>query len=441
LATILSLNSREVVLKAIDEFDRFGRDAFFATYGYGPSRSYLLEYRGRRYDSKAIAGMAWGLQHFGDGQRRPDNYTGGKHTSVRALEKLKFKIVAGRASPAQKPARSPQLQPGTEYSSQEVAESFGFAPGLFSRAGGMISRPDVNSLLLISNPRKGGAIYRDEWEPDGNELIYAGKGLKGNQRLVGENRMVAENTRELLLFESQTAGRLLFHGKVSCVDVWTSRDPDKLGNDRRVYRFRLRLEGRRTRTSAKRKVGAGYRQRDPSSFKRRPFDPDRKAAKRRHSVSSDPENRDALIEQADAAHQATLKVFGLWLGERGWSELEEEDGASDLLASQPPENGGRRVLFEIKSIRPGTERNRVRSGLAQLLEYRLRFGHPSDMLCLVTNRSIPRPQQQLLDTLDIGHVYLERATVQISGTRSSRAIFLTSSSYAEARPSSRGKRP
>ena len=387
MATIRSLNSREFVTEAIEEFDRLGRDAFFETYGYGPSRNYLLEYKRRRYDSKAIAGVAWGLQHFNDGKRRPDNYTGGKHTSVPALEELGFKIVAGKGGRTQKRFRPPKLQPGTEYSSEEVADKFGFAVGFLSRAGGMISRPDANSLLLISNPRKGGAIYGDKWEPGGKELIYAGKGLKGNQRLVAQNQMVAENSRELLLFESLAPGRLLFHGKVRCVDFWTSRDPDKLGKDRRVYRFRLRLKGRKRASAkkARRTVDADYTQRDPSSFKRRPFDPDRKAAKRKRSIPSDPENRDALNEQADTAHQATLKNFGLWLAGEGWSDLGEIDGATDLVASQPAQDGGHQVLFEIKSVRPGTERSRVRSGLAQLLEYRLRFGQPSDMLCLVTS--------------------------------------------------------
>jgi 5-methylcytosine-specific restriction protein A len=425
LASIRSLSSRKSVIEAIEEFDRLGRDDFFQTYEYGPSRSYLLEYRRRKYDSKAIAGVAWGLQHFDDGKRRPDNYTGGKYSSVLALEELDFKVVQGRGGPARTRTAAPLLRAGAEYTAEQVARKFRFAPGLLNRAGGMISRPDVGALLLISNPRKGGAIYGDKWELNGKELIYAGKGLTGDQQLSGENRMVAENSRELYLFESPIPGRLLFHGKVRCVDSWTSRDPDKEGNDRRVYRFRLRLDGQRAKRTQRqlKATKTDYKQRDPTAFKRRPFDPQRKATKRRRSVPSNPENRDALNEQADTAHQATLKRFGLWLKSEDWVNLDEIDGATDLVANQPARTGGRQTLFEIKSVRSGTERSRVRGGLAQLLEYRLRFGDPDDLLCLVTSRTIPYPQQQLLDSVGIGHAYVDRGRIRISGTQSSRAIF------------------
>jgi len=80
-------------------------------------------------------------------------------------------------------------------------------------------------------------------------------------------------------------------------------------------------------------------------------------------------------------------------------------------------------LFEIKSTRPKSERSAVRSGLAQLLEYRLLLGSSKDKLCLVTNRPINTQRQRLLNSLDIGHAYVEKRRVQISGTAASRAIF------------------
>jgi hypothetical protein len=50
--------TREAVLRAISEYDALGRDAFLAKYGYRPARSYYLSHQGRRFDSKAIAGVA-----------------------------------------------------------------------------------------------------------------------------------------------------------------------------------------------------------------------------------------------------------------------------------------------------------------------------------------------------------------------------------------------
>jgi hypothetical protein len=46
------------VLAAIEEFDRLGRDMFLRSIGFGRSRRYLLEYDGRRCDSKAIVGYS-----------------------------------------------------------------------------------------------------------------------------------------------------------------------------------------------------------------------------------------------------------------------------------------------------------------------------------------------------------------------------------------------
>ena len=84
---------------------------------------------------------------------------------------------------------------------------------------------------------------------------------------------------------------------------------------------------------------------------------------------------------------------------------------------------GRRVLFEIKSIRDRTERARVRSGLAQLLEYRYFLGRPGDHLCLVSNRPISVSRLRLLDSLSIAHLHVERGVVWVSDTDASRDLF------------------
>jgi hypothetical protein len=284
----------------------------------------------------------------------------------------------------------------------------------------MISRPAMDAVLLITNSNEGRTFdYGDRWK-DG-DLIYAGQGLLGDQQFTGVNRFTAENTRDLFLFEYAGSRRLLFHGQVRCVDYWESTGFDKEGEERRVYRFRLRLQDGKGRPAAKprRRSKRPPRERDAASFKTRPFDPSRKATRRRRSAPKDPERQLVLAEQADELHQETLRDFGLWLRDEGWVELGEMDGAIDLLAAR----AGRRVLFEIKSLGPTTERARVRSGLAQLLEYRLFLGEETDGLCLVTNRPILDRRLWLLDSLGIGHAYVENGTVSISGTASSHSIF------------------
>ncbi|GAA3120411.1 hypothetical protein GCM10010466_09190 [Planomonospora alba] len=82
---------REMVLDAIAEYDLLGRDAFLERYGYGPARDYFLLHQGRRYDSKAIAGVA----HRGVGGRplRADEFSGGNATVARALIRLGFEVT------------------------------------------------------------------------------------------------------------------------------------------------------------------------------------------------------------------------------------------------------------------------------------------------------------------------------------------------------------
>lgn len=319
----------------------------------------------------------------------------------------------------------PKFRPGTVYSWEKVAAKFGFKPRLFSVGGGMLSCPDLNALLLITSSRRGQSFsYGDEW--DNGDLIYAGKGLSGHQQLKGVNRFVAENSRELFLFEYAGPEKLLFHDRVTCTDHWESIDADVEGKDRRVHQFRLRLAGGKQagqKIRSERDREAESSPRDASSFQPRAFDPSRKPSQRRRSAPGDLESRRVLQEQADQHHQSTLSAFGLWLEKTGWNELEEIDGATDLMAKRPGGKGDRRVLFEIKSIRSKSERGAVRSGLAQLLEYRVFLGSAKDALCLVTNRPITTRRLQLLNSLGIGHAYVERGKVQISGTAASRLIF------------------
>lgn len=96
--TISDLTDRDCVLRAIEEFNHLGRDNFLEKYKYRRARRLRARHRGKLYDSKAIAGVAWALQHFDDGHKRPHAYTGGARTAVPALRKLKFEVVGTEAA-------------------------------------------------------------------------------------------------------------------------------------------------------------------------------------------------------------------------------------------------------------------------------------------------------------------------------------------------------
>jgi len=89
--------TREDVLAAVAEFDKLGQEQFLERYGFGPARTYFLEYAGQRYDSKAIMGVAHGI---GQGTYlRSEDFTGGEKTVVHHLRRLGFVTRTHRNPP------------------------------------------------------------------------------------------------------------------------------------------------------------------------------------------------------------------------------------------------------------------------------------------------------------------------------------------------------
>ncbi len=92
----LSLNTRESVLAAAAECDALGREQFLRKYGFGQSRKYFLFLNGKHYDSKAICGVAYGVEHSTQGPLSARAFSGGELTVQRVLEELGFTVVRGR---------------------------------------------------------------------------------------------------------------------------------------------------------------------------------------------------------------------------------------------------------------------------------------------------------------------------------------------------------
>ncbi|WP_328769422.1 HNH endonuclease [Streptomyces sp. NBC_00286] len=84
--------TRIEVNKAVEQYDRLGRDAFLQQYGFGHARRYMLLHGDRHYDSKAIVGAAHG---FVPGQEplAAKDFSGGAGHAVRLLRRLGFTVV------------------------------------------------------------------------------------------------------------------------------------------------------------------------------------------------------------------------------------------------------------------------------------------------------------------------------------------------------------
>jgi 5-methylcytosine-specific restriction protein A len=117
------------VLRALEEFDRLGREEFLARYGFEKARRYFLVRNGQRYDSKAIAGVAHGYQHPERGPLRAADFSGGDATVRARLEALGFDVVVNE--PPVGPVRPLRLF--EDYSRREVHDIFAanipFTPG------------------------------------------------------------------------------------------------------------------------------------------------------------------------------------------------------------------------------------------------------------------------------------------------------------------------
>jgi len=82
--------TRTDVLRAIQEYDRLGPEAFFSVHGFGPTTTYDLVWDERRYPPKAILGTAYELA---TGQRLASgDFEGGKAGAVKVLGKLGFTV-------------------------------------------------------------------------------------------------------------------------------------------------------------------------------------------------------------------------------------------------------------------------------------------------------------------------------------------------------------
>jgi MoxR-like ATPase len=91
--------SRESVHSAIAEFDRNGRDETLKRHGFRRALDYVVVHDGRKYDSKALYGIAYGIEHPDEEPIRTRGLQGGQPVIGR-LEELGFEVRSEKgASP------------------------------------------------------------------------------------------------------------------------------------------------------------------------------------------------------------------------------------------------------------------------------------------------------------------------------------------------------
>lgn len=87
------VTDRQAVEAALDEFDQIGRDTFLQKYKFAPAHRYFIIRNGKRYDSKAIYGVAYGIQFPEEAAVSANDFSGGKYAVQTPLEALGFEFV------------------------------------------------------------------------------------------------------------------------------------------------------------------------------------------------------------------------------------------------------------------------------------------------------------------------------------------------------------
>lgn len=90
--------TRPAVEAALAEFDKLGKEAFLAEYGFSDAKRYWLVQSGKSYPSKAIAGVAHKFTEAGEILGTND-FTGGESSVVKKLRELGFNVPAPERNP------------------------------------------------------------------------------------------------------------------------------------------------------------------------------------------------------------------------------------------------------------------------------------------------------------------------------------------------------
>jgi 5-methylcytosine-specific restriction protein B len=205
------LTSRDAVLDAIAEYDQLGQRAFLDKYGFSQSREYLLRHDGREYDSKAIVGVAHGLQNPELGPLESAEFNGGEPV-ISKLASLGFTVNSEGAT-LDKGVAAWVVRAGREGESEAESLADGFIA---------IGWGELPSLSEIKSAEGTAELLREHYPERSNHTIGQQKNfvydfahtiqqgdlalvpLRTNPRHVAVGRVIGDyQFRETAPFESR----------------------------------------------------------------------------------------------------------------------------------------------------------------------------------------------------------------------------------------------
>jgi hypothetical protein len=185
------LTSHEAVLAAIKEFDELGD-------GFGPARQVFLEHGTRHYDSKAIAGVAYGNQFPDRGPLKSNEFSGGEETVGHLLERLGFKVSDVLSVNTPRPAIEPAASSG-----RTGAWIFQANPAYYDLRGALQGLTVLTWLVKqhTDDIKQGDTVYL--WEGGADAGIVAVATVTGGPALRGENEQETDFVRDPTKFAGE----------------------------------------------------------------------------------------------------------------------------------------------------------------------------------------------------------------------------------------------
>jgi len=248
--------TREAVLSAIAEYDKIGRDRFLAKYGFGSARAYWLYHDGKRYDSKAIAGAAFGYLVGNPKPLSRRELHGGKIETAPVLRRLGFDVERNSATAEITDVRVGRgaVTRNPSWSRDELI----LALEIYHRHGGVDpgpSHPDVVALsgaLRAMATGQGMSTFRN---PQGVAMklmnfrsldpAFVGKGAAGLKKIGKLDRVVWDEFAGRPLDLALAAERILveLNDPTDEVEPPYVEEPQYVGKEgRRRYRTHLSRE-------------------------------------------------------------------------------------------------------------------------------------------------------------------------------------------------------
>lgn len=351
------LTERAAVLEAMRLHDHLGRDEFLRVHEYGPTRGYVVRHEGREYDSKAIAGVAYGIQH--GVEVMSEQVGGGMESVARALERLGFEVPRAEAWDSRVAWETDEMLLALHWYLRFASETLD------------AEHPAVGALSRILERRANARGRRDEAQARAPAEIAA--------QLVGFGAIDPDHGHGLGVPPSRAH-----------VDAWARWTRDGHARKRKVEELLGDLEGAATgpeRAERRRRLQAAWGVEETAEGYRpraeRRADEGHAPVVMPAELLSPHQPGELRVEEpepfdrANAAHEAVRSELVRFLEERTFiayepSEVARQRGVDFDLAA---DDGELRLVIEAKSL--PAERNaeaaRMRMGLGQVLWYRSRF--------------------------------------------------------------------